>query len=74
MKILLISILLLMTGCMTMFRGTPHEYCQKHSESYASYDQCYSEETSKRKDIRNSMSHIGDGLSNANNKQGKYND
>lgn len=57
--IALIGMVLALTSC-----ATSHDYCVSHSENYSSYDECYAEREARKERIRESLSHMGDGLQN----------
>lgn len=62
MKLLLLSTLLILSGC--GLRQTAHEYCSedKNLSRYDSYDQCYAERIEKKRAISEALSHMGDGF------------
>ena len=60
MKYLTILIMLSLNAC-----ATAHQYCLAHADEYKDYDECYSERVARKAALRQSMSHIGDGMANA---------
>ncbi len=59
----LFALVVQVTGC-GHFLKTPHEYCTTHLLEYSSYEQCYSEETSRRAAFREQWASSWSGLGN----------